>query len=99
MPKTDLKSSLLMTKDERKLAVLKAQEAREKVFKLVVKIISWETGSQDSIVVRAANRITSQEWLRYKKHQIGISGTGNIEKVKNRLAQTFQSIKNNGGFE
>lgn len=87
------------TREERKLAALKAQKSKEKVFKLVAKVISWETGSVDSIAVKAADKVTHQEWLQYKKHQIGIYGADNIEKARDKLAQTYKFIKENGGFE
>lgn len=88
-----------MTKEERKLAVLEAQKAKEKIFKLVVKIISWESGAFDSVVVQAADKITPEEWLEYKKHRQNIPTTMDEEKVKNKMIQTFNSIKANGGFE
>lgn len=87
------------TKDERKLALLKAQEAKDKIFKLVVKIISWETASMDSLTVRSADKITDQEWLRYKRHLLNISKSESVEKVKSRLAQTYKDIKENSGFK
>ena len=86
-------------KDVRELAILKAQEARNNVFKLVVKIISWETGSLDSMVVKSLNKITNQEWSNYKKHALGISTAESIEKVKGKIAKTYQDIKANGGFK
>lgn len=88
-----------ISKEERKLAVLKAQEARDKVFKLVVKIISWETGSLNSLVVKSSDKITSKEWSTYKKHTLAVASSENIERVKQKLIQTFKDIKENGGFE
>ena len=87
------------TLDERKLAVLKAQQARDKAFKLVVKIISWETGSLNSLVVKSLDKITNQEWLNYKKRTLGVSTSENTEKVKQKIAQSYKNIKENGGFE
>lgn len=87
------------TKDERDIALLKAQQARDKIFKLVVKIISWETGSLDSIVVKSVNKITDQEWLNYKKYTLSIPTSMDTEKVKEKLAQTFKNIKENNGFK
>lgn len=88
-----------LTKDERKIAALKAQQAKEKTFKLVVKIISWESGSLDSLVVRAANKITLSEWLQYKKQRMDISTPETRDRAKDKLAQTYNAIKSNGGFE
>lgn len=85
--------------DERKLALLKAQEIRNKMFNLVVKIISWETGSPNSLVVKAENKISPAEWTQYKKHQMQIPTTESIEKVKSKINQTYTSISENGGFE
>lgn len=87
------------TKEERKLAALKAQEARDKTFKLIVKIISWETGSLDSVVVKSVNKITREEWSNYKKHILGVPTSESIEKVKEKLAQTYKNIKENEGFK
>lgn len=91
--------NISLTKEERKMLVLKAQEAKEVIFKLVVKIISWESGSMDSVVVKSANKITAKEWLKYKKHQLGISAAGSIQKTKDKIALTYKLIKENGGFE
>ena len=85
-------------KEERKLAVLKAQKTREVAFKLVVKIISWESGSWDSAVIQSDNKITSEEWLEYQKQRMGIATIDNRDKAKEKLAQTYSSIKANGGF-
>lgn len=87
------------TLDERKLALLKAQQVRDKMFDLVVKIISWETGSLNSFVVKAKNKISAVEWSQYKKYQLDIPTTASIDKVKKKLNTTYQSIIENGGFE
>lgn len=88
-----------MSKDERKLAILKAQKIKEKIFKLVVKIICWESGHSESVIIQSANRITPEEWLAYKKHHFNIPTTLDREKVKDNLTQTYNAIKANGGFE
>lgn len=93
------KQNSIPTKEERKLLVLKAQQAKEKVFKLIVKIISWETGSLDSVVIRSADKITPKEWAEYKKHQLQIPTSNSAEKVKIKLAKTFKLISENNGFE
>lgn len=98
----DIKSkqqNLPLSKEERKLATLKAQKAKELAFKLVVKIISWESGSSGSIAVQAANKISPEEWSQYKKQQMSIATMDNRDKTKEKLAQTFNSIKANGGFK
>ncbi|MBI2017618.1 hypothetical protein HYS92_01060 [Candidatus Daviesbacteria bacterium] len=84
--------------DEKKLALLKAQEARDKMFKLVVKIISWETDSLNSIVVKSLDRISPTEWSNYKKYTLGIS-VQSVDKVKQKLAETYKNIKSHGGFK
>lgn len=89
----------IATKDERKLAILKAQEARDKIFKLVVKIISWETGSLNSMAVKSLNKITEAEWSNYKKYTLEISTSDNVDKVKEKLIQTYKDINRNGGFK
>lgn len=93
------KLSLNKTLDERKLAILKAQEARDKVFKLMVKIISWETDSLNSLAVKSLNKITASEWLNYKKHALGVPTSESIDKIKEKITQTYKNIKANGGFK
>ncbi|MDP3758747.1 MAG: hypothetical protein Q8Q86_03435 [Candidatus Daviesbacteria bacterium] len=86
------------TQDERKLAILKAQAAKDKLFKLVVKIISWESDSLDSVVVKSLNKITEAEWLNYRKYTLNISTSQSLEKVKEKLTQTYKNIRSHGGF-
>lgn len=97
--KSNQQNSVSMTKEERKLAVLKAQKIKEIAYKLVVKIISWESGAAESTVIKSANKITPEEWLRYKKQRMDISTEADKEKMKDKLAQTYNSIKANKGFE
>lgn len=99
MPDTKLKQQAFPNKDERKLAALEAQKAKEKMFKLVVKIISWESGSLESNVIQTVDKITPAEWLKYKKHRLGIPTTLDKEKAKEKLDETYNAIKTNGGFE
>lgn len=82
------------TLDKRKLDLLKAQKAKEQAFKIVVKIISWESGSS------AANieKITLAEWKQYKKHRSGAFAAIDRDKAKTDLAKTYNSIKAHGGF-
>ena len=88
-----------MTKDEKNLAILETQKVREKAFKLLVKIISWESGFLGSPIVSSANRITSKEWTEYKKHRKGVFNVFDKDKIKSDLKKTYDSIKINGGFE
>lgn len=88
-----------MSNEDRKLAALEVQKAKERAFKLVVKIISWETGSLESLVIKSADKITPEEWSQYKKQRMDISTALDKEKVKDNLAQTYNSIKANHGFE
>ncbi len=96
---TNSKPKSLLTRDEKRLALLKVQEVRDKLFKLIAKVISWETGALDSIAVKSLNKITKQEWLTYKKHILGITTSESIEKVKEKLNQTYKDIKKNNGFK
>lgn len=88
-----------LTADERKAANEQAHQAKEKIFKLVVKIISWETKSMDSLALRTDDRISSQEWNSYKQHIMEISKSESLEKVKSRLVETYKSIQSNNGFK
>lgn len=101
MTKTNLQSDrtdLILDREQKRLAALKIQAERDKRFKLVAKIISWETGSMDSIAVKSLDRITETEWSIYKEHILGIATAETVEKVKAKLAQTFEDIKRNDGF-
>lgn len=99
MADNKLKQQIPISKEARKLAILEAQKAKEKMYKLLVKIISWESGSLESVVIQAGNKITPTEWLQYKKHRMGISTTLSEEETENKLVHTYKSIKENGGFE
>lgn len=101
MTKTNLQSDrtdLILGREEKRLAALKIQAERDKRFKLVAKIISWETGSMDSIAVKTLDRITNSEWSIYKDHILAIATVETVEKVKEKLDQTFENIKKNGGL-
>jgi hypothetical protein len=87
------------SKDERKLALIEIQKIREKTFKLLVKILSWESGAMGSIVVSTADRITTKEWTEYKGHRTKVLAAYDNDKVKLDFEKTFNSIKANGGFE
>lgn len=86
-------------KEERKLAALQAQKVKEQAFKLVVKIISWESGSMDSIVIKSDNKITQDEWLKYRKQRMSIATEDTKYKAVEKLTQTYKLIKANGGFK
>lgn len=86
------------SKAERDLAMAEAQRVKEIAFKLVVKIISWENGSSSSNVVQSVNKITPEEWAEYKRQRMSIATADNRDKAKEKLEQTFQSIKEHGGF-
>lgn len=88
-----------MTKDERSLALLETQRVKEKAFKLLVKIISWESGYLESPVVSSANKITPKEWTEYKKHRKGVFPVFDKDRIKSDLEKTYNSIKINDGFE
>lgn len=85
------------SEDERKAAVLKAQEANRKIFKLVVKVIRWETESPDTSD-RNIDKITHDEWKKYTKHLVGIYQPENQGRAKDKLKKTYDIIKDNGGF-
>lgn len=88
-----------LSSEERKLISLKAKAAREKIYQLVVKIISWETGADDSTAIQSANKISGQEWTDYKNHLINISKSDSLEQIQGKLSQTFKDIKKHGGFK
>lgn len=101
MTKTNLqsdKTDQILNREEKRLAALKVQAERDKRFKLVAKIISWETGSMDSIAVKSLDRITDSEWSIYREHILGIATAETVEKVKQKLDQTFEDIKKNDGL-
>lgn len=92
------KSDQLVKREEKRLAALKMQDEKNKRFKLVAKIISWETISKDSASVTTLEKVTEVEWSTYRKHILEIATSEKEEKVKQKLNQTFESIKSNKGF-
>lgn len=88
-----------LTKEERELAISKAHEASEKIFKLVVKIISWETGPLDGAAIKKTDKITPDEWQRYRQHLLTISKSESVERVKGKLKKVYEAIKEHSGFQ
>ncbi len=88
-----------LSDDARRAAVLKSQEANEKIFRLVVKIIRWETESTENQRERNISKITHDEWNKYTKHLLGIYQPDSRDKIKDKLKKTYEAIKGNGGFE
>ena len=98
----DIKAKQLkdsQSKEERKLALIENQKVKEKAFKLSVKIISWESGSLGSTVVQSVDRISPKEWEQYKRTRSTVIAAIDRNKVKSDLEKTYNSIKENGGFE
>ena len=91
--------STKLTKEERNSQIEDNHEESERIHNLVVKIISWRTGIIDRALVKTSDKITPAEWQKYKKHILTISKTEPKEVVKNRLDETYASIKKNRGFE
>jgi hypothetical protein len=81
-----------LTQDEQKLLALKKKAASDNIYRLCVKIISWKSGKKTV-------KITSKEWVEYKKHIVGISKTESPERVLTKLKDTHQAIIKHGGFE
>lgn len=88
-----------LTKEEQKSKELEASTAKEEMFQLVAKIISWKTKSQDSYSMQNKNKISVTEWQQYKKHLMDISKTDGADKVKEKLKDIYSAIQNNQGFE
>lgn len=88
-----------LTKEERKAAASKTQAANEKIFKLVVKIISWKSGPMEGASIKLTDKITRDEWQRYRAHMLRISKTESEKRVKEKLEETYNAIKANGGFK
>lgn len=89
-------SATKLTKEERDIQTQITQAANAETHRLVVKIITWRTGLAEGF---STNKITAEEWERYKKHLLNISKTDSVEKVKGKLKETYDSIKMRGGFE
>lgn len=92
------KINLVLNREEKRIATLKIQAERDKRFKLVAKIISWESGAEGSIAVTTQNKVTDAEWSEYKKYIQTITTSDSVEKVKQKIDLTFENIKKNGGF-
>lgn len=91
--------SIQLSKEEKKLADIELKEIKEKAFKLIVKIISWENGSNGSIVVQSANKITPEEWQQYKKERMNAFSAADKDKGRKEIEESFNSIKAHGGFK
>lgn len=86
-----------LTKEEREAAAAKVREVSERLFKLVVKIIRWETEATSSLG-KPKDKITSDEWKAYQKHILRISVSEREERVKQKLGETYRAIKSHRGF-
>jgi len=88
-----------LTKEEKKQHQQENHEASERILNLVVKIISWKSGLMEGATIKNTNKITPEEWKRYKKHLLEISKTDHEDKTKLKLEKVYEAIKSNGGFE
>lgn len=88
-----------LTRDEQKAIALENQKAKEKMHSLVVKIISWKAGLHEGASVSEDNKITPREWSAYKTHILTISKLDSESKVKDKLTETYNAIKDHGGFK
>lgn len=88
-----------LSKEELKAIALEKFKANELIHSLVVKIISWRTGLVEGTMISDTNKVTNREWNTYRKHLLLISKIEGVVKVKIKLKETFQKIKDRGGFE
>lgn len=82
--------------DQRKVTAQKNQQLREASYHLVVKIIRWRSGTAVS-----DSKITSQEWMEYKKHLLSSvekDETDKLKEINSKLKETQQAITDHGGF-
>lgn len=93
-----MSSTQKLSQEEKKAIAQENHEQNEKIHQLVVKIISWRSGILDGAVIQRDNKVTPKEWDDYKKHLIRISKVDTPERVKEKLTDTFESIKKHGGF-
>ncbi len=87
-----------LTKEEREAAAAKVREVSEKLFKLVVKIIRWETELPNSNLGKPKDKITSEEWHAYERHILKISTSEREDRVREKLDETYRAIKSHRGF-
>ncbi len=73
--------------------------AKEEVFQLVAKIISWKTRSVDSHSMQNQKKVSASEWQEYEKHLFGVYKTETKEEVQARLLTIQEAITLNEGFE
>ena len=92
-------TAVKLTKEEKKVIAQENHEESERIHALVVKIISWRSGLLDGAVIQESNKITAKEWDEYKKHLLRISKVESPERVKEKLNETYESIKKRDGFE
>lgn len=88
-----------LTKEEQKTKALETSAAKEKIYTLVSKVISWNTQSKDSNSMQSLNKITAEEWQRYKKHLLEISKTDSVEVVKEKIKKIYSTIQQHQGFK
>ena len=92
-------SQSLLTKEERNAKSLAKSTAREEMYQLVAKIISWKTRAVDSHSMQHQKKISASEWKRYEKHLLEISKEEGTQAVKEKLALIHEAIELNQGFE
>lgn len=90
------KASIKLSREEQKKAALEHQKQNEQIHQLVVKIISWKSGSLGSSCL---NKITNREWSNYRQHILKISKTESPDRVKGKLEATREAIQNHDGFD
>ena len=88
-----------LSKEEQRSKELEVSEAKEAVFHLVAKVISWKTRSQDSYSMQNKEKISPAEWQKYEKHLLDISKTEDVQTVKEKLKTIHSQIEANHGFE
>lgn len=92
------KDNTKLTKEEREAAAAKVREVSERLFKLVVKIIRWETELPNSNLGKPKDKITPEEWKTYEKHILKISTSEREGRVREKLDETYKAIKSHRGF-
>jgi len=80
------------------VAEQKKIQEREDWHKLVVKVIVWKEGTVGKGVVQLVNKITPKEWKLYRKKLTSANAANAKDKTHIRLKETWDRIKEHGGF-
>ncbi len=87
-----------LTPEEQKLATLEKHRAHEISHAMIVKIISWKAGLQEGAAINQNNKITPEEWEKYRQHVFATYKPEGKAKAEEKIKEAEEKIRANGGF-